>query len=130
MELVLQVGSCTECLQVTPLGPVFQITDGSPPVPNPWNQSVQFEGAFQYYEDAVRAHPSNAGLHNSLGIAYAEHGQYPQARAEFRNAAELDPTGATHAYFNLGIVTFSPPLDEAIEDFRKAIDLDSANAEA
>ena len=130
VELGLQVGGCTECVTVTSLAPVFQFTDPSLSVPDSSNQTFQFEQAFQYYEDAVRAHPSSAGLHNSLGIAYAEHGQQPQARAEFRKAVELDPAGATHAYFNLGVVSSFPVLDEAIEDFRKAIALDPANAEA
>jgi hypothetical protein len=130
VELVLEVGHCTECVTVISLAPVFQITDPSLSVPDYGNKPIQFEEAFQRYKDAVTGHPSNAGLHNSLGIAYAEHGQYPQARTEFRKAAELDPAGATHAYFNLGIVSSFPLVDEGIKDFRKAIELDPANAEA
>lgn len=130
VELVLEVGSCSNCVAVISLAPAFQITDPSLSVPDYSNRPIQFEEAFQHYEDAVTAHPSNAGLHNSLGLAYAEHGQYPQARAEFRKAAELDPAGATHAYFNLGAISYFPLVDEAIEYFRKAIELDPANAEA
>lgn len=132
VKIVLRLGGCPECPLVISLAPVFQVTDESPLVVDTYNERVRFEKMLRYYKGAVRAHPSNAGLHNSLGIAYAKLGQYQQARAEFKKAAELDPAGATHAYFNLGSVSvsFPPAFDEAVADFRKAIELDPANAEA
>jgi Carboxypeptidase regulatory-like domain/Tetratricopeptide repeat/TPR repeat len=130
VKLVLRAGGCPECPTVMGLAPVFQSTDNSLSVPDASNEHVRFEEAFQHYKHVVEVEPSNAGLHNSLGIAYAKSGQYEQARAEFKKAAELDPAGATHAYFNLGAIAFAPAFDAAIEDFTKAIDLDPANAEA
>lgn len=132
VKVVLQVGGCPECPLVISLAPVFQGSDESSLVVDTSSERVRFEKRFRYYKDAVSAHPSNAGLHNSLGIAYAKRGQYQQARAEFKKAADLDPAGATHAYFNLGSVSilFHLASDEPVADFRKAIELDQANAEA
>ncbi len=75
VELELQVGSVTEQVMVISLAPVYQTTDKSLSVPDYSNDPVGFENAYYYYQDAVKAHPLNAGLHNSLGVAYAKRGQ-------------------------------------------------------
>jgi tetratricopeptide (TPR) repeat protein len=70
-------------------------------------------------------------LHNSLGNVYAKTNKIPEAQAEFKKSAELNPTGAAQAYFNLGVVMYnSGKMDEASDAFKKATDIDPSYADA
>jgi tetratricopeptide (TPR) repeat protein len=55
----------------------------------------------------------------------------PEAQAEFQKAAELNPSGAAHEYFNLGATMYNQgKMDEAAAAFKKATDTDPKYADA
>jgi tetratricopeptide (TPR) repeat protein len=61
------------------------------------------ESAFKTALEIAPFEQMNAISHNSLGILYAQRGQYQDAEAEFQKALELDQDFAD-AYKNLGIL--------------------------
>ncbi len=96
-----------------------------------YTRARQYDKAVEVYQKAVAANPNDANLHNSLGNAYAEMGKIPEAQAEFRKSAELDPANASRAYFNLGVVMYNKgKMDEAANALKKATEIDPGYAEA
>jgi len=96
-----------------------------------YDKAGQHDKAVEIYQKAITADPTNAELHNSLGSVYAKANKIPDAQAEFKKSAELNPAGASRAYFNLGVVMYnSGKMDEASEAFKKATDLDASYADA
>ena len=90
-----------------------------------YQKARQFDKAVETYGKAIAAKPDDATLHNNLGNAYAEMNKIPEAQAEFQKAAELDPTGASRYYFNLGVTMYNRGrMDEAAQALKKATDLD------
>ena len=74
--------------------------------------------------------PESADLHNTLGIAHAEHGRTDEAVVEFREAARLEPHSAS-THWHLGAaLAFEGARDEAIAHLRRAVELDPNNADA
>ncbi len=58
-------------------------------------------------------------------------GKSADAAAEFKKAAELDPTHASSYYYNLGAIMVNKgQMDEAAEALKKATDIDPTNANA
>jgi tetratricopeptide (TPR) repeat protein len=87
--------------------------------------------SLDYYQKVLQVDPNNASLHNNLGSLYAEMGKPDDATAEFKKAADLDPTHATSYYYNLGAIMVNQNhLDEAAVAFKKATDADPTNANA
>lgn len=79
-----------------------------------------FDKAVDNYQKAVQARPDDATFHNNLGNVYAEMGKTPEAAAEFKKAAELDPTQASRYYFNYGAVMYNQgKMDEADWGFQE-----------
>ncbi|OLC44666.1 MAG: hypothetical protein AUH43_18190, partial [Acidobacteria bacterium 13_1_40CM_65_14] len=74
--------------------------------------------------------PESADLHNTLGIAHAEHGRMDEAVAEFREAARLEPSSASTQWHLGAALAFQGARDEAIEHLRRAVELDPTNADA
>ena len=58
-------------------------------------------------------------------------GKSADAEAEFKKAADLDPTHAWGYYYNLGaIIVNKGQMDQAAVELKKATDLDATNANA
>ena len=58
-----------------------------------------------------------------MGNLDAEMGKSADAAAEFKKAAELDPTHASSYYYNLGAIMVNKgQMDEAAEALKKATD--------
>jgi tetratricopeptide (TPR) repeat protein len=96
-----------------------------------YDKANQHDKAVESYQKAIAANPADAELHNSLGTVYARSNKIADAQAEFKKSAELNPAGASRAYFNLGVVMYnSGKMDEASEAFKKATDLDASYADA
>lgn len=73
----------------------------------------------------------DAGIHNNLGLAYAQDKKLPEAQAELEKAVAMEPTAACKYYFNLGAVEANAHQDDASAvAFQKAIASDPKCAEA
>lgn len=96
-----------------------------------YHKARQFDKAIENYTKAIQAKPDDANYHNNLGNVYAEIGKVPEAAAEFKRAAELDPPQASRFYFNYGAVMYNTgKMDEAAEAFKKATEIDPNFADA
>src|SRR5208282_5457790 len=70
--------------------------------------------AIDNYQKAILLAPNDATLHNNLGSVYADMGKVPEAQAEFQKAADLNPSGASGYYYNLGVIMVNQgKMDEA-----------------
>lgn len=98
---------------------------------NPDTRKQDQAKALDYYNKVLALAPNDAGLHNNLGSLYANMGRPTDAAAEFKKAAELDPTHAGSYYYNLGAIMVNQgSMDEAATALKKATDLDPTNANA
>ncbi|MBZ5545554.1 MAG: tetratricopeptide repeat protein [Acidobacteriia bacterium] len=96
-----------------------------------YQKAHQYPKAVENYQKAIAARPDDATLHNNLGNVYAEMGKVPEAAAEFKKAAEMDPTQASKYYFNYGAVMYNQgKMDEAAEALKKATEIDANYADA
>jgi len=64
------------------------------------------EGALPHFLNAAKINPLDALSHSNIGADHQEHGQWPEALAEYTTAARLtnDPNLLTPIYKNLGSV--------------------------
>jgi tetratricopeptide (TPR) repeat protein len=86
------------------------------------------------YTKAIELKPDDPATHNNYGLALAKAKKYPEAEAELRKAAELDPASAFQRFFNLGaLLTNNGQGEAASKAFKAAIDAapdNPKNAEA
>ena len=77
----------------------------------------------------VKQQPNLADAHFSLGDAYFDRGQYPQAEGEFKKVLELQPQNAG-ARFNLGITFLNEKRrEDANAAFTQMVSQDGKSAE-
>ena len=96
-----------------------------------YQKAKMYDKAIESYQKAIAAKPDDATFHNNLGNVYAEMGKIPEAAAEFKKAAEMDPAQASRYYFNYGVVMYnSGKMDEAADALKKATDVDPNYADA
>jgi tetratricopeptide (TPR) repeat protein len=87
--------------------------------------------SLDYYQKVLQVDPNEASLHNNLGSLYADMGKSEDAAAEFKKAADMDPTHASGYYYNLGAIMVNKgQMNEAAEALKKATDIDPTNANA
>jgi tetratricopeptide (TPR) repeat protein len=98
---------------------------------NPDTRKADEAKSLDYYNKVLVLAPDDASLHNNLGNLYAQMGKSAEAAAEFKKAADLDPTHASGYYYNLGAIMVNKgQMDEAATALKKATDLDPTNANA
>jgi tetratricopeptide (TPR) repeat protein len=87
--------------------------------------------ATEAYAKALAIKPDDAALHLNLALALANMKKIDEAKAELEKAAQLDPTQAGKAYYNLGAIYInSGQTDAAGDAFKKAMELDPNYADA
>jgi Flp pilus assembly protein TadD len=87
-----------------------------------------YEGAIQYFREAVHKDRKSATLRNKLGLAELQAGQSDVARSDFEVAAKLNPKYAD-AFNNVGAVYFMQNKSgPAAKYFKKAVALDETRA--
>lgn len=75
------------------------------------------------YSHAIELKPDDPATHNNYGLALAKAKKYPEAEAELRKAAELDPPSAFQRFYNLGaLLTNIGQAEPAAKAFKAAID--------
>jgi tetratricopeptide (TPR) repeat protein len=75
------------------------------------------------YDKSIALKPGDPATHNNYGLALAKAKKYPEAEAELRKAAELDPPTAYTRYYNLGALLSNIGQSEAASKaFKAAID--------
>jgi len=87
-----------------------------------------YEGAIQYFREAVHKNRKSATLRNKLGLAELQAGQSDVARSDFEAAAKLNPKYAD-AFNNVGAVYYMQNKPgPAAKYFKKAVALDETRA--
>ena len=87
--------------------------------------------ATEAYGKALAIKPDDASLHLNLALALANMKKIDEAKAELEKAAQLDPTQAGKAYYNLGAIYInSGQTDAAGDAFKKSMELDPNYADA
>jgi tetratricopeptide (TPR) repeat protein len=95
------------------------------------DRNKSYDQAIAAYNKSLAINPKDAGLYNQIGNIYGAEKKIPEATEALTKAAQLDPTMAPKAYFNMGanLVNGGQP-DKATEFFKKAADADPNYAEA
>ena len=95
------------------------------------DRNKSYDSAIAAYKKSLELKPNEAALYNQMGNIYGAEKKIPEATDALTKAAQLDPTMAPKAYFNMGanLVNGGQP-DKAAEFFKKATDADPKYAEA
>lgn len=94
-------------------------------------RQADLDKAIESYNKALELKPEQASLHLNLALALANEKKIPEAKAELEKAAQLDPTQAGKAYYNLGAILINSGQTEPASDaFKKAMELDPNYADA
>lgn len=101
------------------------------------DKTKSYDAALAAYNkvlDLDKAQPNKvneAAIYNQIGNIYGAEKKIPEATDALTKAAQLDPTMASKAYFNMGanLVNGGHP-DQAADFFKKATDADPNYAEA
>jgi len=87
-----------------------------------------YQGAVQYFDEALHKDKKNAVLYNKLGMAELTSGDVQSARVDFAKAVKTDKKYAD-AFNNLGAVFFvQNTFSRAAKYFSKAVSLDETRA--
>jgi tetratricopeptide (TPR) repeat protein len=95
------------------------------------DRTKAYDQAIVSYNKSLAIKPTDAGVYNQMGNLYGKEKKIPEATDALTKAAQLDPTMAPKAYFNMGanLVNTGQP-EKATEFFKKATDADGNYAEA
>ncbi len=95
------------------------------------DQATMLNKGLEAYAKAIELKPDDPAYHNNYGLALARAKKIPEAQAELKKAAEIDPAGAGRYYYNLGaLLVNSGQMDAAAEAFKKVIEVDPNYADA
>lgn len=94
-------------------------------------RTASLDAAIEAYKKVLAINPNSAAIYNQMGNVYGAEKKMPEATEALNKAAQLDPTMASKAYFNMGanMVNSGQP-GPAAEFFKKATDADPNYAEA
>jgi tetratricopeptide (TPR) repeat protein len=94
-------------------------------------KTKSYDQAIAAYNKGLALKPNDAAVYNQMGNIYGAERKIPEATEALTKAAQLDPTMASKAYFNMGanLVNSGQP-DNATEFFKKATDANPNYAEA
>ncbi len=94
-------------------------------------QTKSYDQAIDAYKKGLAIKPDDAAVYNQMGNIYGSQKKMPEATEALNKAAQLNPSMAPKAYFNMGanLVNGGHP-DQAAEFFKKAADADPNYAEA
>lgn len=95
------------------------------------DRTKSYDAAIDAYQKVLAINPNEAAIYNQVGNIYGAEKKMPEATEALNKAAQLDPSMASKAYFNMGanLVNGGQP-DKAADFFKKAADADPNYAEA
>ncbi|HEY3937179.1 MAG TPA: carboxypeptidase regulatory-like domain-containing protein [Bryobacteraceae bacterium] len=95
------------------------------------DRTKSYDAAIANYNKGLAIKPGDAGVYNQIGNLYGKERKIPEATEALTKAAQLDPTMAAKAYFNMGanLVNGGQP-EKAADFFKKATDADPNYYEA
>jgi tetratricopeptide (TPR) repeat protein len=95
------------------------------------DKNKSYDLAITNYKKGLEVKPTDAGVYNQIGNLYGREKKIPEAEEALNKAAQLDPTMAPKAYFNMGanLVNSGQP-EKATEFFKKATEADPTYHEA
>src|SRR5262245_2203436 len=109
-----QLGEAGMKLAATKTGPEFDTAIGK---------------ALEAYQKSIERKPDDPGAHNNYALALVKAKKMPEAQAELKKAADLDPTNAGKYYYNLGAVMVNANQQQAAaEAFKKAMETNYPDA--
>jgi tetratricopeptide (TPR) repeat protein len=95
------------------------------------DKNKSYEAAIAAYNKSLGLKPDDASVYNQIGNIYGSEKKIPEATAALTKAAQLDPTMAAKAYYNMGAnLVNSGQSDQAVDFFQKAIQADPNYADA
>ncbi len=95
------------------------------------DRTKSYDQAIANYNKGLAIKPSDAGVYNQIGNLYGKEKKMQEATDALTKAAQLDPTMAPKAYFNMGanLVNSGQP-EKATDFFKKATEADPNYYEA
>lgn len=94
-------------------------------------KNKSYDQAIAAYNKSLALKPDDASVYNQIGNIYGSEKKMPEATQALSKAAQLDPTMAAKAYYNMGAnLVNSGQSDQAVEFFQKAIQADPNYADA
>ena len=95
------------------------------------DKTKSYDAALDAYKKGIAIKPDDAAVYNQMGNIYGAEKKIPEATEALTKAAQLDPTMASKAYYNMGAnLVNSGNSDQAADFFKKAIDADPNYADA
>ena len=92
-------------------------------------RTKKYNDAADALRKSLALNPADAGVHASLSLALGEAGKTDEAQQEAQEVAKLDPSLAGQGYYNVGAILLDRgKMKEAVELFKKAIEIDPKNA--
>jgi tetratricopeptide (TPR) repeat protein len=96
-----------------------------------YDAKKDYPNAIAAWKKAIDYKPTESNYYVNLSLAQISAGQIDESRASIQKAAELNPANAGMAYYNLGVTLINRNQSaDAIEPFKKAIELDPKYANA
>jgi tetratricopeptide (TPR) repeat protein len=95
------------------------------------DRTKSFDAAIDAYKKVLTINPNEAAIYNQMGNIYGAEKKIPEATDALTKAAQLDPTMAAKAYYNMGAnLVNAGNGDQAVDFFQKAIAADPNYADA
>ncbi|MDQ2712695.1 MAG: tetratricopeptide repeat protein [Acidobacteriota bacterium] len=95
------------------------------------DRTKSLDQAVEAYKHSLTIKPDDPAIYNQLGNIYGAEKKMPEATEALTKAAQLDPSMAPKAYFNMGAnLVNGGQTDKAAEFFKKATDADPNYSEA
>src|SRR5579884_2141174 len=95
------------------------------------DRTKAFDAAIDAYKKVLALNPNEAAIYNQLGNIYGAEKKIPEATDMLTKAAQLDPSLAAKAYYNMGAnLVNAGNSDQAAQFFQKAIEADPNYADA
>jgi tetratricopeptide (TPR) repeat protein len=95
------------------------------------DRNKSYDAAIANYNKGIAIKPTDAGVYNQIGNIYGKQKKMAEATEALTKSAQLDPSMAPKAYFNMGanLVNSGQP-EKATDFFKKAADADPNYSEA
>ena len=85
--------------------------------------------AIKYFQKAISLDPGRSDAYFAQGVSYGQLEIFPQAIALIDKAIEMEPHNGLYYYGRARVYLLADDKEKAIEDFKKAAELDDEDAQ-